>query len=200
MSDDLEMFNYSVVIECRKQLVTVEDELDEFIVRLMYDPSDDDNDVGSKPRKVGELHAYVARRFRGCSMYDACDANSQELHDAWSSLYTLRQFVKKGVSLQSEELRDGSPDECDGGFMFVQLVRVSHKHRRKRLGLRMIERLLEVVGCDLSAVVLEACPFNANDMPKKKADAGRVALARYYAEMGFRPFRGQFMVLDLPLG
>lgn len=200
MNDDLDMYNYSVVIECRKQLMVDGDELDQLFVRLMYEPSNDDSKTVAKPRKVGDLHAYVARRFRGCSMHEACDAESQDLYDAWSSLYQLREFKKKGVVMEAEELRDGSPDECDGGFMFVQSVRVSSKHQGKRLGLRMIERLLEVVGCDLSAVVLQACPFNADDMPKEKADAGRAALTKYYAEMGFRPFRGKFMVLDLPLG
>lgn len=182
-----DLLNYEIDIHISKSL-EVNGEPDWALDILRAEIRFDTNNhlTGEQPNwiVVGSIVLTVAREYRGETLFEMCDAHSQELHEAWHSLYN------------NDELRDEWADfGC--GFIYIDDVRVEAEHRGKLLGLLALHRALDIVEHGCVAALIRAWPDGFRDMDKTQLKKEKEGLSKYFSSLGFVPFRDGFLALDI---
>jgi hypothetical protein len=159
------------------------------------------DDVTGQATKVGRVrglrvHAGLAHNA-GESLFDVCDAHSQELH----LLHTLL-YEPGGYGFREQLVRRFDAMEPD--LLVLDYVVLDPKWRRLKLGLLAVRKVVDLLGggCGLAVsciaplrpaahkvlrVPREWLPCNTT---KQERRAVRVKLRRYFRRMGFRRLGG----------
>jgi hypothetical protein len=169
---------------------------------------------GGKWFKVGKAHAYRVHAGQaanqGESLFDVCDAHSQEMHVLHTLLYEERQYGFKGAITEQFEAME--PD-----LLVIDYVVLHPRWRGLKLGLLAVRKMVDLLGggCGLTACHIAPLKPDAHgmlkvppswlprhDTPDARKDAVR-KLRRYYRRMGFErigrtPYYGLSMARVVP--
>jgi hypothetical protein len=171
------------------------DFLSEYIGFIRYTRDRDD-----KTFRVGKVHA---RRLHvglahdsGASVFDVCDAASQELSDLYAALFELRDDDLR------LEVRDQF-DSLDSDVFILDYIVLNPRWRGLKLGLLAARKLIDMLAGGCALVVADIQPLHLDARPSLKVppswlprqegdDDLRLArrkLRGYFCTMGFRQIR-----------
>jgi GNAT superfamily N-acetyltransferase len=149
------------------------------------------------PRRVGKVHAWRVQAAlaaaAGESLFDVCDAHSQELHEVHALLYEPDGYEFSGAIVSRF---DAFEPDC----LVLDYVVLHPKWRGLRLGLLAVRKLVDLLGCGCGLAVSHVAPLRADAhdilrvppswLPANGTAARQRAatrkLRRYYRQMGFR--------------
>jgi hypothetical protein len=168
---------------------------DEFVSQYTGVITCTDDEIG-KVTKVGRIgalrvHAGLAHNA-GESLFDVCDAHSQELHFLHTLLYEPDEYAFK------EELVRRF-DAMESDFLMLDYVVLSPKWRRLKLGLLAVRKLVDLIGggCGLAVSLIAPLRKDAYKMvgvpkawlreneTKQDRREAAVKLRQYFRRMGF---------------
>jgi hypothetical protein len=165
--------------------------LDRYDVTIMWIHGKGDDE--ERREAVGSAVVFLVRSQREEAVFDACDAESQELHDMWSALCKPGSTDSTVCELREE---DGW-DRCDGSdILYLSEIRIEEAHRRRGLGLLVTSWLIDILQYSCGVVVLDALPPGAAELPREQRQRAHEALARYWGAIGFSRLRGTYLALD----
>jgi hypothetical protein len=142
--------------------------------------------------KAFRIHADLAFEA-GQSLFDVCDAHSQQLHDVYAALFDPTED-----DLQ-ESVR-GKFDVFENDVLVVDYILLSPRWRGLKLGLLAARKLIDMVGGGCGLVVSWVFPLNPVAAEFKRVPKGwiplhqgkdeereaRRKLRRYFRRLGFR--------------
>src|SRR5262249_35688745 len=116
-------------------------------------------------RRVGKVHAYrinanLAAQY-GESLFDVCDAHSQELHDVFSAVYDFEhEHFKKSLVDRF--------DAVDADCLVLDYVLLNPRWRGLKLGLLAARKLIDLAGggCGLTVSYIAPLRHDAHPMLK----------------------------------
>ena len=158
-------------------------------------------DHGGQVSTVGRvrafrIHAGLARRG-GESVFDACDAHSEEMHDLYAALFDPEEDdLKEAVVRQFDAL--------DPDMLVLDWVLLHPRWRGLKLGLLAARRTADLLGGGCGLAVSWIHPLNPDAGEFEKVPRGwiprpasggeereaRRKLRRYFRRMGFERIRG----------
>jgi hypothetical protein len=151
--------------------------------------------------RIGKVHAYRVHAAlatdHGESLFDVCDAHSQELHDVYAAVFDHEQ----------EGFRDDLVtqfDAADLDCLVLDYVILHPRWRGLRLGLLAVRKMVDLLGggCGLAVAAIlplrsdayEALGVPADWLPRHETSEVRKQvvgkLRRHFKKMGFRRIRG----------
>jgi hypothetical protein len=155
--------------------------------------TDDETGKVAKVGKVAALkvHAGLAQNA-GESLFDVCDAHSQELHLLQTLLYEPDEFGFKEALVRKF-------DAIESDFLVLDYVILSPKWRKLKLGLLAVRKLVDLIGGGCGLAVSLIAPIRADAhkivgvpkawlpkcVTKEERREATVKLRRYYRQMGF---------------
>jgi hypothetical protein len=142
--------------------------------------------------KAYRIHADLARQA-GESVFDVCDAHSQEMHDLYAALFDPDQ----------DDLRDEIRtkfDAFDSDVLVLDYVLLSPQWRGLKLGLLATRKLLDLLGGGCGLAVCWVYPLNADadqftkvprgwiprQQSKDEEREARRKLRHHFRRLGFR--------------
>lgn len=154
---------------------------------------DDESGEATQVGRVSALkiHAHLALDA-GETLFDVCDAHSQELNQLHSLLYDHEDGLKKELV---ERFEATEPD-----VLVLDYVILDPKWRGLKLGLLAVRKLVDMLGggCGLAVSLIAPLRPHAHKLLRVPADwlpraedkeqrlEARVKLRRYFRRMGFR--------------
>src|SRR4051812_46448651 len=100
------------------------------------------------------IHADLAEES-GVSLFDVCDAHSQDLHEIYAALYDLEtQSLKDSVRRQF--------DGFDNDVLVLEHVLLSPRWRGLRLGLLAARKMIDLLGGGCGLTVAYIAPLNTD--------------------------------------
>jgi hypothetical protein len=151
-----------------------------------------EDDAGAV-RRVGKvrawrIHAGLAERY-GESLFDVCDAHSQEMHDIHTLLYEPNGYGFK------ESFVDAL-DAMDSDCLVLDYVVLNPKWRGLKVGLLAARKAIDLLAggcglvvCDIAPLRHEAHQFvgvPASWIPSQDKREATRKLRRYFGRLGFR--------------
>jgi hypothetical protein len=154
--------------------------------------------------KAYRVHVDLARQA-GESVFDVCDARSQEMHEVYAALFDPA----------TDDIKEAIRDQFDGfdsDVLVLDYVLLSPRWRGLKLGLLAARKLIDMLGggCGLAASWIYPLNPDADEFrkvpegwvprhpDKAKERAARGKLRRYFRRMGFeRVGRTRFDGLSL---
>lgn len=154
-------------------------------------------DSDGKVFRVGKLRAYRVHadlaREAGESLFDVCDARSQEMHELHAAL-----FDSETDDLR-EEIRTRF-DVFDSDILVLDYVLLSPRWRGLKVGLLAARKMIDLLGGGCGLVVSHVAPLNADATEFRKVPPGwipgqesedgrrqaRRTLRRHFRRLGFR--------------
>jgi hypothetical protein len=159
--------------------------------------------------KVGRVKAYRIHADLafddGESLFDVCDAHSQQLHDVYAA------FFDPTEDDLPESVR-GRFDVFDNDILVLDYILLSPRWRGLKLGLLAARKLIDMVGGGCGLAVSWVYPLNPDAAELKRVPKGwiprhegkdeerqaRTKLRRYFGGLGFRRVgRTRFDALSL---
>lgn len=158
-------------------------------------------DKDGKVVKVGKVKAYRIHadlaQENGVSVFEACDAHSQEMLEIYESLFDI----------DTDDLKEEVRDQFDGfasDVLILDYVLLSPRWRGLKLGLLAARKMIDLLGNGCGLVASWIYPLNPNSsefltlpndwVPNHRSkDArkdARQKLRRYFARMGFERVPG----------
>jgi hypothetical protein len=153
-------------------------------------------DRDGKVFKVGKVKAYRIHtdlaRQAGESVFDVCDAHSQEMHEVYAALFDLA----------TDDLKESVRDQIDGfhsDVLVLDYVLLSPRWRGLKLGLLAARKLIDLLGGGCGLAVSWVYPLNPDADAFRKVPEGwiprhadeaaereaRRRLRRHFRRMGF---------------
>jgi hypothetical protein len=154
--------------------------------------------------KAYRIHADLARQS-GESIFEVCDAHSQELHEVYGALYDPTEDDLK------ESVRERF-DAVSSDVLVLDYVLLSPRWRGLKLGLLAARKLVDLLGGGCDLVVSHIAPLNADAnefctvpkgwIPHHRSEAeerdAKKTLRGYFRQLGFRRVgRTRFFGLSL---
>jgi hypothetical protein len=139
--------------------------------------------------KAYRIHADLAQQA-GESVFDVCDAHSQQMHEVYAALFD------PGTDDLKEPVREPI-DGFDSDVLVLDYVLVSPRWRRLKIGLLTARKLIDLLGGGCGLAVSWVYPLNADEfrkvpegwIPRHSDEAAereaRRKLRRYFRRMGF---------------
>lgn len=142
------------------------------------------------------LHADLAHES-GVSVFDVCDAHTQEMHEAYAALFDH----------ETHTLKDSVRQQFDGfdtDVLVLDYVLLSPQWRGLRLGLLAARKMIDMLGGGCGLTVSHIAPLNADADEFKGVPVGWIPdshdaeqrreatrkLRRHFRRMGFERIRG----------
>jgi hypothetical protein len=154
-------------------------------------------DEQRKTFRAGKMHAWRIHAdlawANGESVFDVCDAHSQELHEVYAALFDSQEdTLKEAVRTQF--------DCFDSNILVIDYVVLQPRWRGLKLGLLALRKLVDLLGGGCALVVSDIQPLNPDAyrlikvppswLRRNESDEeGRLArgkLRHYFRTMGFR--------------
>jgi hypothetical protein len=141
--------------------------------------------------KAYRIHADLARQ-NGESVFDVCDAHSQEMHEVYAALFDpATDDLKESVR--------GQIDGFDADVLVLDYVLLSPRWRGLKLGLLAARKLIDLLGGGCGLAVSWIYPLNPDADEFQKVPAGwiprhageaeeraaRTKLRGYFRRLGF---------------
>jgi hypothetical protein len=166
-------------------------------------------DRNGKITRVGKIHAYRIHADlaanHGASLFDVCDAHSQELHFVQTLLYEPDHY---GFRSRIMDRFDAVEADC----LVLDYIVLHPKWRRLKLGLLAVRKLVDLLGGGCGLTVSYFAPLNPHahallkvprswipehqDQEARKEAVGK--LRRYFRRMGFeRIARSPYFALPM---
>jgi hypothetical protein len=154
--------------------------------------------------KAYRVHADLARQA-GESVFDVCDAHSQELHEVYAALFDPAEDDLK------EDIR-GRFDALDSDVLVLDYVLLSPRWRGLKLGLLAARKLIDLLGGGCGLAVSYVAPLNPDAdefrkvpkgwIPRHESEAeersAKKRLRHHFRQLGFcRVGRTRFFGLSL---
>lgn len=152
------------------------------------------------PAKAGTVKAYLIQVDRimedGQPVVEVADAHSQEVYDACAAVFhpqtnDFKAPIRKMFDNQIFDLN----------ILFADLMKILPEHRGRRVGLAVMQRMIDLFGSGCALTVLKPFPvqFNTRHGTEDQGEAGMqydrfvkdpdracAKLARYWQCLGFR--------------
>jgi hypothetical protein len=142
--------------------------------------------------KAYRIHADLAWQA-GESVFDVCDAHSQEMHEVYAALFDPASDDLK------ESVR-GQFDGCDADVLVLDYILLSPRWRGLKLGLLAARKVIDLLGGGCGLAVSRVYPLNPDADEFRKVPEGwiprhadkaeereaRRKLRRYFRRMGFQ--------------
>jgi GNAT superfamily N-acetyltransferase len=147
------------------------------------------------------FHVRQAERF-GASLAEIFDSIDQDVHELFCTVYDEETGALRGDLVEASDLRD---------LLYIESVKVVPSHRGKKIGLRMVERMRDVLGGGCAAIALKAFPMTAERAKYHDAinhevfsrpfavtgEAAKAKLRSYWGRLGFeRVGTTDYMLFD----
>src|SRR5690242_2304913 len=141
--------------------------------------------------KAYRIHADLAHQS-GESVFDVCDAHSQELHEVYAAVFDpVIDDFKEAVRKQF--------DGFDSDVLVIDYVLLAPRWQGLRLGLLAVRKMVDLLGGGCGLTVSYIAPLNADAEEFKKVPAGWIPhhpgegeerqakkkLRRYFRRMAF---------------
>jgi hypothetical protein len=127
------------------------------------------------------IHVDLAQQA-GVSLFDVCDAHSQEMHDLYAALFDTETDDLK------EEVR-ACYDASDNDILVLDYVLLSPRWRGLKLGLMAARSLIDLLGGGCGLAVSWVYPLNGEAAELGKVPAGWIP--RHAAGLPLRPLVGR---------
>lgn len=165
------------------------DLIHEFTAKIIYQPEDKGSTIG-KIRGHRLDHGEAINR--GASLFDACDADSQELCDVYETIYDVR----------TGQIREDLEPESYGDVLVVHEISITPKHRGQDLGLLALLQTIKTMGGGCALTVLKPFPLQfsgrCDETNKKEFNEGQYKLQAHWGRLGFLPIEDtDYYYLDL---
>lgn len=146
--------------------------------------------------KAARIHCDLARQA-GESLFDVCDAHSQEFHDLYAAVFDPEEDdLKEDVRKQF--------DGFDPDVLVLDYVLLSPRWRRLRLGLLAARKMVDLLGGGCGLTISFIAPLNPDSAEFVKVPAGWIPrqetkdveraakgkLRRHFRKMGFERIKG----------
>jgi hypothetical protein len=146
--------------------------------------------------KAYRIHAGLAREA-GESVFEVCDAHSQEMHDVYAALFD------PGEDNLTPEIRDQF-EAFDSDILMLDYVVLSPRWRGLKLGLLAARKMIDLLGGGCGLTVSRIAPLNPDAVefravlpgwiPRhggvEERRAATVSLRRHFRRMGFERIKG----------
>jgi hypothetical protein len=173
--------------------------------------------MGERDVRARPVGRFVAHRLHvdqaindNVSLFDICDADSQEMHDLYSALFDPDANDLK------DEVRD-QLEATDSDLLIIDYIILNPKWRELNMVLLGARRLLEMLGGGCGLTVSDICPLSHDAyaqlrVPKswlpvneneKQASLAHTKLGRHFERRGFvqiadTPYQAFPMCLKIP--
>jgi hypothetical protein len=142
--------------------------------------------------KAHRIHADLARQ-NGESIFDVCDAHSQEMHEIYAALFDPAE----------DDFKDSVRSQFDGfdlDILVLDYVLLHPRWRGLKLGLLAARKMIDLLGGGCGLTVSYICPLNPNAEEMRKVPASWIPrhrnrdevrtakgkLRSYFQRMGFQ--------------
>jgi hypothetical protein len=147
------------------------------------------------------FHVRQAERF-GASLAEVFDCIDQDVHELFCTVYDEETGSLRGDLVEASDLRN---------LLYIESVKVIPSRRGKDLGLRVVERMRDVLGEGCAAIALKAFPMTPDRAKFHDAinhevfsrpfptegDQAKAKLRSYWSRLGFeRVGTTDFMLFD----
>ena len=148
---------------------------------------------------LGKLRFGIVDVGQACneheSIYEACDALSQDYYELHHELFTQQNALRQRVI----NLVDWP---LEPGIIYIESLYLDPRYRGSQLGLAAVNTVLKRFGRGCSLAVLIAAPFRTDTQHKDPSPAAQAKahkrLRHYYQQLGFKRLgTGNYMVRNL---
>ncbi len=139
------------------------------------------NDECDETTKIGRVTGFLvsSELMDNGESFDACDAESQALHDAHATL-----FYENDIR---PEIVDAIGEPTDRGWVYVESIRVEKAYRGHGLGLLALMSVIDLF--EAGVILCKPCPLDRT--AGEPLDPSQVnGLERYWKRAGFTTIRG----------
>lgn len=159
--------------------------------KIIYQPGDRKSVIGTIRGHRIDVGESVNRR---ASLFDACDADSQELCNIYETLFDVK----------SGSVREDLALESFGDILAIHEISIMPKHRGYDLGLVALLQTIKTMGGGCSAAVLKPFPLQfagkVNKENEKEFSVAQEKLRDHWCRLGFEPVEGSDLyIVDLAL-
>jgi hypothetical protein len=154
-------------------------------IMLLDEDGEETKQIGSASMQI--IHADRALNEH-TSLFDICDADSQELHEVWEAVYNTQGLSEQdefdGVSKGILKLFGGNAP-LDKDTLVVDVVQIDPEYRGQDISLDVVDAAINTFGNGVGYIILKPYPIGVEHKSKKFRSALK-SIQIHWSRMGFK--------------